>query len=183
MTSLSAEPVTMTLEAFLQFSEQHEDGNHYELDEGELITLSPTGYPHARRIMVIGSYLFRRLDQNVYDVIGGEAGIILALDPKPTVRGMDIAVLRRPEQRPQGMVREAPLLIVEVVSPSNTSVDLERKRKQYQDFGVPEIWFVYEETQSIYVYRQETHKIFRCEPPDTFESSLGFTIETKELFL
>jgi len=183
MTRLLAEPVTMTLEAFLQFSGQQDDGNHYELDEGELITLSPTGYPHARRIMIIGAYLSQRLDRSVYDVIGGEAGIIMALDPKPTVRGMDIAVLHRPEQRPEGMLRQPPLLIVEVISPSNTSVYMERKRRQYQTFGTQEVWFVYEEAQSIHIYRQGKPEFLVCEPPAVFESSLGLTIETKELFV
>lgn len=183
MTSLLTEPVTMTLEAFLQFCDREDDGNLYELDEGALVTLCPTGYPHGRRVIIIGAYLFQHLDRNVYDVIGGEAGIIMALDPEATVRGMDIAVLHRPEHRPKGMLREAPLLIVEVISPSNTSVDLERKRKQYQDFGVAEIWFVYEETQSVHIYRRGTSEVFLCEFPGTFDSSLGLTVETKELFL
>lgn len=182
MTSLFAEPVTMSLQAFLEFSENQDDGNQYELDEGELITLSPTGYPHGRRIMVIGAYLSSLLDRKVYDVIGGEAGIIMAIDPKPTVRGMDIAVLHRPKKQPKGMLREPPLLIVEVVSPGNTSVDLERKRKQYRDFGVEEVWFVYEETQSIHVYRRAKPEFFICENPSAFQSILGLTIETKDLF-
>ncbi len=183
MTSLLTEPVTMTLEAFLQFSEQQDDGNHYELDEGELITLSPVGYLHGRRVIEINADLRQRLDRNVYDVIGGEAGIIMALDPKATVRGMDVAVLYRPEKRPQGMLREAPLLIVEVISPSNTSIYMERKRRQYQAFGVAEVWFVYEETQSIHIYRRDKPEFLICEPPGVFEASIGLHIESKELFL
>lgn len=182
MSTLLAEPVTMSLQAFLEFSEGQDDGNRYELDEGELITLSPTGYPHGRRIGKIYSCLDRVLDNNVFDIVVGEVGIVMAIDPKPTVRGMDIAVLHRPKKQPKGMLREPPLLIVEVVSPGNTSVDLERKRKQYRDFGVEEVWFVYEETQSIHVYRRAKPEFFICENPSAFQSILGLTIETKDLF-
>ncbi len=188
MTNLLAEPVvtTMTLQEFLDFDEQHEnedDSHSYELDEGELITLSRTGYAHGRRVMMIGAYLLGCLDQTRYDVIGGEAGIIMEFDPKPTVREMDIAVLHRPEEPPKGILRHAPLLIVEVISPSNTAIDMERKRKQYHQFGVGEVWFIYEETQSVHVSRHEPQEFFICENPGVFTSSIGLTIETKDLFV
>ncbi len=183
MTELVQERVTMTLEEFLQLPEQDEQGNHFELDEGELIILSPVGRPHGRRVVKISSYLDRILNDKVYDVIAGEVGILMALDPKPTVRGMDVAVLYLEEKPKAGMVRSAPLLIVEVISPGNNPIDLERKRKQYQAFGVKEIWFVYDETKSIYSYRTGQTGVSIHEWPAQFPSSLdNLTIDTRELF-
>ncbi len=183
MTSLLVESTPMTLEEFLKFSEGEDNGSHYELDEGELITLPATGYKHGRRVSEINIYLGQHLDRAQYDIVVGETGLIMALDPKPTVRGMDIAVLHKPAEQPQGMLRSAPLLIVEVVSPGNNPLELDKKRKQYQDFGVAELWFVYEDNQTVYVYRKDKPEFFICEAPGIFvSSSLGLTIETKGLF-
>lgn len=177
------ERIMMTLDEFLALPEQDENGNHFELDEGELITLSPTGAPHARRVTKISSYLDRLLDSATYEVLTGEAGILMALEPKPVVRGMDVTVLYAKDMPAKGMLRKAPLLVVEVVSPGNDPIDLERKRKQYQDFGTEEIWFVYEETKSIYVYGGSGTPVELYECPGEFQSrALGVKIATGELF-
>lgn len=183
MTGLLEERRMMTLEEFLALPEQDENGNHFELDEGELITLSPVGAPHARRVVKISSYLDRRLDTEVYDVLAGQAGIIMAVSPKAIVRGIDIAVLHKKNTPGRGMLRTAPLLAVEVISPGNDPIDMERKRRQYQQFGVAEIWFVYEETKTIHVCRgtDSTIKVYAW--PDEFHCrSLDMKIDTRELF-
>lgn len=183
MTGLLEERKTMTLEEFLALPELDENGNHFELDEGELITLSPVGRTHGRRVTKISSYLDRALDEAIYEVVCGEVGILMALDPKATVRGMDVAVLRKTEHPEKGMVRSAPFLIVEVISPSNNPVDLEKKRKQYQEFGVEEVWFVYEDFKCLYVYRRQQGTVAIHECPAQFESSLdGLMVDTRELF-
>lgn len=183
MTGLLEERRTMTLEEFLALPEEDEQGNHFELDEGELVTLSPTGAPHARRVVKICSYLDRCLDPEIYDVLAGEAGIIMAVAPKPIVRGIDIAVLWKKDTPARGMLRTAPLLAVEVISPGNDPIDIERKRRQYQQFDVAEVWFVYEETKTIHVSRGTDTTIDIYTPPDKFDCRpLNTTINTGELF-
>ncbi len=183
MTSALGERTTLTLEEFLQLPEQDENGNHFELDEGELITLSPVGRSHGRRVVKISSYLDRLLEGTEWEVVAGEVGILMTLDQKPTVRGMDIAVLEKIAGSSKGVVRSAPLLIVEVVLPSNDPIDLDRKHKQYQEFGVEEVWFVYDDTKSVYVYRAQCSGVSLFEWPGQFPSSLNnLTIDTRELF-
>ena len=183
MTGLLEERRTMTLEEFLALPEQDEQGNHFELDEGELIILSPVGAPHARRVTAISAYLFQLLDAATYDVLTGEAGILLAYNPRPIVRGMDIAVLYKQDTPERGMVRTPPLLIVEVISPGNSPIDLERKRRQYLEFGTQEVWFVYEETKTIHVCRGTEPTIEVYAAPETFRCRpLNTTMETAELF-
>jgi len=48
MAAAFPERTPMALEEFLALPEQDENGNRFELDEGELTTLSPMGAPHAR---------------------------------------------------------------------------------------------------------------------------------------
>lgn len=183
----STERITMTLEEFLALPEQDESGNHFELDEGELITLSPTGAPHARRVAEISWYLRGHLDREAFDVLAGEAGILMAYNPSPIVRGMDIAVLYKQNTPERGMVRTPPLLIVEVISPGNNPVDLERKRRQYQRFGVEEIWFLYEDTKTVYVYSSKStvniYEYSLTDSPQSFQShALSTKINLEELF-
>lgn len=183
MTSLLEERISMTLEEFLALPERDEHGNHFELDEGELVIVSPVGRPHGRRVARISHYLIDLLGEDCYEVVAGETGILMAIDPKPIIRGMDIAVLRLSGESESGMVRVAPLLIVEVISPSNDPVDLEKKRRQYQKFGVSETWFVYEDTKTIHVCRGTDSTIDVYAWPNEFYCrSLELTIDTRELF-
>lgn len=178
---------TLTLEEFLALPEQ-EDGTHYELDEGELVRLSPTGKPHSRRIDKIYRYLMNHLPEEEWDILPGELGFIMAGDPKPTVRGADLAVMPHQDEVPEGMSREPAHLIVEVVSPSNTPDDIERKRIQYLNFGVQEVWVVYEKARTIHVYvnpsaalRLKRNEMFVATGDSVFESTLGFPVVAREL--
>jgi Uma2 family endonuclease len=184
MTALTipAERTTLTLDEFLALPEHDENGNFFELSEGKLLKVSPTGYPHARRMAVIADVLFHVLDRTKYDIIGGEAGIIMAGDPKATVRGMDLAVVPKENAVAQGMLRTAPVLIVEVLSPSNETEDMEQKRKQYLDFGVPEVWFVYERTKTIHVYGPLSQARIVTYPEKLESAALNLTFAAEDLF-
>lgn len=183
MTGVLEERTTMNLAEFLALPEQDEHGNHFELDEGDLVILSPTGYPYGRRVVKISSYLDHRVDSTKLEVVAGEVAILMALDPKATVRGMDVAVVRKEDSPAKGMLRKPPLLIVEVISESNSPVDLERKRKQYREFGTEETWFVYEETQTIHVCSGTDPTIKVYAPPQEFYCrSLELAIDTREIF-
>jgi Uma2 family endonuclease len=179
---------TLTLEEFLALPEQEEDGTHYELDEGELIRLSPTGQPHSRRVDKIYRYLVKHLSEEQWDLMPGELGFIMASGPKPTVRGADLAIMPHREEVPEGMSRQPAHLIVEVVSPRNTPDDIERKRIQYLNFGVQEVWVVYEKARTMHVYlnpevarRLKRNEMFVATKDTRFESSLGFPVVVAEL--
>lgn len=182
MSMLSETPVLMTLDEFVAFAAVADDGQQYELDEGVLVTMSPTGYEHGRRITKIASYLDRAVDPERLIVVSGEVGLVMAAGARAIVRGMDIAVLEAMPDTPKGMLRRPPLLIVEVISPGNDPIDLERKRRQYQQFGVNEVWFVYNETRSLYCYRPEVPQALLYEVPQRFQSVIGVEVDTSELF-
>lgn len=156
----------------------------YELDEGELIPVSPTGGKHSRRLDRILRFLYRQLAEERHDILTGEPGFILSRDPKPSVRGADIAVMshREEEEIPEGMFVDPPLLIVEVVSAGNNPEDIEKKRLQYVTFGVQEIWIVYQETRTVYVQIPADDKYFILQGQSVFLSSLGFNVPVEELF-
>lgn len=184
-----ATKTTISLDEFLRLPDFEEDGTHYELDEGELITLSRSGGRHAKRTGRIYRYLIRYLPDEQYDILPGEVGFIMGYDPRLKVRGADLAVMHRREEYPEGMLKEPALLVVEVVSPSNTPDDIERKRIQYLEFGVQEVWVVYEKAKTIHVFlnpgtagHNKQPESFVANIQSGFTSTLGFPVVTKELF-
>jgi Uma2 family endonuclease len=61
---------------------------------------------------------------------------------------------RVPKRLPKKQFEGAPDLIVEVLSPSNRSEDLEEKRPAYREAGVKEIWLVDPEKERVLVDRR-----------------------------
>jgi Uma2 family endonuclease len=64
-----------------------------------------------------------------------------------------IAQSRIPEELPSGYVPFAPDLAVEVLSPSNTDVEMTRKIELYLCYGTRLVWIVDPELKTIQVYR------------------------------
>ena len=178
-----AAKTTISLEEFLKLPDSEDDGTHYELDDGELITLSPGGTKNSRLIAYITAYLCRILDPTRYDVVTGEPGVVLSNEPKKaTVRGADVAVLpSRPlEDSPEGFTREPFVVAVEVISKSNDPIDIERKKNQYLAGGVQEVWLVYPKANTVHVYRGSTAQVYST--GEKFESVLGVTIDSGRFF-
>jgi Uma2 family endonuclease len=174
-----AAKTTISLEEFLKLPEAEDDGTHYELDEGELITLSPGGTNHSILIASITMYLGQILDRSKYVVLSGEAGVILSDEPgKATVRGADVAVLPRRPKYPEGFTREPFVVAIEIISKSNDPIDIERKKNQYLGGGVQEVWLVYPRAGTIQVSRGSTAQVYST--GEKFESVLGVTIDTSK---
>jgi Uma2 family endonuclease len=176
---------TLTLDQFLALPER-EDGTNYELSHGQLITLPPAGYKHGAIIARITRLLGNTLPEEEYIVVSGDAGFLL--DPNPeaaTVRGADVAVNRRDdvgENLPTGWFAGAPMLAVEVISPSNTAKDMQLKVKEYLEAGALEVWLVYPDTRTIYVYSAGRRDPQVFEESETFNSVAGKSFRVDDLF-
>jgi len=144
----------MSWEAFEQLPDG--DGYHRELIEGELQVLPPPKSRHTR----VAHYLYRlmlaiegRADVHVYM----EAGYKLSTDPPSWVQP-DISVLRnapRRETKGEDHFLGAPELAVEVVSPSETASDLNRKVELMLGHGALAVWVVYTEQSAVRVFRTD----------------------------
>lgn len=142
----------LTLDQFRALVDEDDD-KRYELSEGELIELPPPGVQHGAILAMIGAILINALDRKKFVVLGGDTGFLL--DPTPeraTVRGADVAVLRRTGLLSTSWHEGGPLLAVEVISPSNTASDMRLKVEQYLTAGCAETWLVYPKTGTIAVY-------------------------------
>src|SRR2546430_12215027 len=112
----------------------------YELDQGELIYVSPNDLRHNR----VRDRLYIPLREFVTRQGLGEATAETLFEFGPgTVRAPDISFMAAAQIRdvdPKGVLRLVPQLVVEVVSPGNTSDEMTRKIQLYKNAGVKAIW-------------------------------------------
>ena len=90
------------------------------------------------------------------EVLCGEAGVRLSRDPETTV-GIDVGyvspevVARQSDETT--IIDGVPLLIVEILSPSDTTVEIEEKTNLYLAAGVALIWIVNPYRRTVTVIR------------------------------
>jgi Uma2 family endonuclease len=130
------------------------DGYEYELVRGELRRMPTPGWEHGRYCARIARPLFAYEDEmGLVTVVTNDTGFWLERDPD-TVRGPDIAVVlnaRLPSSFHGTHQAVPPTLAVEVTSPSDRLADIEEKIADYLRAGVSLIWYVFPETQTIWV--------------------------------
>src|SRR5438270_13850709 len=108
-----------------------DDGNRYELVQGELRKMSPPGADHggvaAAIIISLGSYVKERRLGKVYS----EIGFRIARKPD-TVRAPDAAFVRRERVvKTERFFEGPPDIAFEVVSPNDTYTEVEEKTQEW----------------------------------------------------
>jgi Uma2 family endonuclease len=112
------------------------------------------GYYESRLAVILGYYLEEYLTTNGLGIVLGEAGMVRV---EGQVREPDVAFYSWSHfpnrQLPRCAVLGVPPdLAVEVLSPSNTEGEMERKRRDCFTAGTQLFWQVYPETKSVRVY-------------------------------
>lgn len=163
-----------------------DDGWRYELVDGELRRMSPAGREHGRVAMNLGSRLALYVrERSLGMVFAAETGFLLRRNPD-TVRAPDVAYVSAERQSPgEGFFPGAPDLAVEVVSPSDSFVEVEEKVVEWLDTGTQAVLVINPRKRAVSVYRG-TDNIRRLGEADTLDLSFvvaGFSITVRELFL
>ncbi len=124
-----------------------DDGNKYELINGELLVTPPPTDDHETII----SRLSRILDTYV-----AQHGLGLVYRPRAVVRtrGSEVEpdlMVRQPQGHRKAKWEDAPMpsLVVEVLSPYTRRRDQEQKRDHYMNVGVPEYWIIDPDGQTV----------------------------------
>jgi Uma2 family endonuclease len=152
-----------------------DDGRRYELIDGELLVSPAPSLPHQEVIF--------RLHQLLDDVCPAELHVVsspfaVQLDQVNEVQP-DVLVARFTELTEKNLPT-APVLAVEVLSPSGRLTDLDLKRKLYQRIGVPSYWIIDPKVPSLLVLQlgadgkyREVAKAVGDEP---FEATRPFAV-------
>lgn len=126
-----------------------------ELVDGVLVE-KPMGFYESRLAAVLIAVLESFARQEKLGIVVG-ADATTRLEPG-LVRLPDVAFVSR-GRLPQGTVPREPIpdlapdLAVEVISPSNTRREMDRKLHEYFAAGVRLVWYVYPQTRTVCVYR------------------------------
>lgn len=132
----------------------------FELVEGEIVRTSPTSGDHGRIEVNLAAALkaFVR-GRGLGRVVAGDVGIYTGRNPD-TIRAADVAYVSEARwaarPRTRGFLDVAPELVVEVLSPDDRVVDLQRKMTEYFAAGVTLVWVVNPEARTVHVHRSLT---------------------------
>lgn len=164
-----------------EFDRLEEEECRYELDEGELITLTRPSTDHGRierRLLIaLQNYLDNRgsgeaFGSNILFVLGAS-----------TKRAPDVSVMLREV----GSVKEipgAPDIAVEILSPSNSKPDMKRKLDQFFATGCQLVWIIDPASQTVEVWESPLRPARTLTAADSLETPLlpGFTCPIGKLF-
>ena len=154
---VSAVPAAvMTLDEFVEWSSRPENADRlFELDRGRVVEVPPPKSLHgticAWVAYLLWSYVIRRGRGRV---VGNDAGLIVERDPD-TLRGVDAMLFDEstPVDLIHGYDTARPVLVVEVRPPSDRPNRMHRRVGQYLSRGVPIVWVVDPEDQTVAVHR------------------------------
>ena len=174
----------LTADEFYEFC-CHNDGR-YELVDGKVVELSPANDEHSGISINIGTAFNNYSRQRGFGQAGVEAGYILLSGPD-TVRGPDVSfrlVPRSTRRQSVGFLAGAPDIAVEVVSPSNTAAEMERKVAEYLAAGSQRVWVAYPASRTVIVHRADGTIInYTGDDVITDEELLpGFSLPLSEIF-
>lgn len=176
-----------TILSLEEFEQLEDDGMPRELDEGELITMSPTKRKHGRIQNAVSFVLNQFLERSpIGEVYVSETGFLLSRGPA-TLRAPDVAFVRAErsdQESPEGYLEGAPDLAVEVVSPSETARHITRKVVQYLRHGGHTVWVVYPEAEEVHVFEASGgHRVLQAEQLlEAPELLPGFSVPVRRLF-
>lgn len=133
-----------------------DDGNRYEVIEGELYVSTAPGIPHQTVLgnlyIALGNYLkihrLGRVFLGIGIVFDDFNGVIPDL--------LFVSTERLNRIRSGDRLKAAPEIVIEILSPGSSNMDRDRvvKRRLYSIRGVSEYWIVDPETHTIEVSRK-----------------------------
>lgn len=129
-----------------------DDGNRYEVIDGELLVTPAAGPLHQRASFRLQMLLDAYVEGQGLGVMIDDVDLLFQTGQflRPDI--LVVPTTSRPGITKRG-IEMAPLLVVEILSPTSSSIDLVRKPARYGDFGIPEYWVLDPEERCAWVWR------------------------------
>jgi len=159
----------------------------YELIDGRLPEMAPTGDAHGEIELAIGSFLRQFVrEHNLGRVSVGEVGLYLRRNPD-AVRAADALFIshERHAKRGAGSYLDVPPeLVVEVLSPNDAWSDVMQKLRDYLGFGVNLVWIIDPGSKTVHAYRSisDVQVFEEHDRLDAGEVLPGFSVPVAEIF-
>jgi Uma2 family endonuclease len=178
------EETPLTLEQYLSLP--HDDRWRDELVRGLLVREPRPGGEHGWVQARLTGGLLRHVEEHGAGLVLTDSGYVLA-DVPPTVRGPDISYIsaaRAPARPPRELLRIAPDIAVEILSPSNRPAEIRAKVEDYLGAGVRLVWVIDPLTRGATEYRpgRKARALAVKEELDGGDVLPGFRLRLSELF-
>ncbi len=137
-----------------------DDGKIYELHSGVLIEVAGSAKRQTQLaawlIILLGNFI---LEKGLGGALSGPDGtyVLSQFD----TRIPDVAYVRDSQEGDPGFYKGAPDLAVEVVSPSNSPLDMQQRAGEYLRAGCRLVWIVDPQNKAIDVYRPDGSRLVR----------------------
>ncbi len=146
----SLQHTLVTWADYLRLPERPETGKRYELHDGEVVIVPP---PRPIHIKV------QKRIETLLEALAGDRGVVTMEYPYRPVINLqfwfaDVAYVLQADwdsMPPDDYRVSAPVLIVEVLSPSNTAAKINRQRIIAMSAGTQEFWVVDADRQTVQV--------------------------------
>jgi Uma2 family endonuclease len=152
-----------------------DDGRRYELIDGELLVSPAPGLRHQ----TVGLRLYRLLDDACPDDLYVVAAPFAVQTDVSNEVQPDVLVARFDELTDKNLPT-APVLAVEVLSPSGRLIDLNLKRAAYQRMGTPSYWVLDPDVPDLLVLELDAdgryEQVARVAGNEVFEAHLPFKV-------
>ncbi len=146
---------------------------------------------HGRIMTRVAKFLDNWLDNQPEprgSVLCGEAGCRLRRNPDTTV-GIDVvyigAALAASDPQDTTLIDSVPVLVVEVLSPSDVQEQIDDKIDSYLQAGVPLVWVIDPHDRTVLIYRPEQEpELVNVRQELSAEPHLpGFRVPVAQLFV
>ncbi|MCL2762142.1 MAG: Uma2 family endonuclease [Treponema sp.] len=146
------------------------EGERYELMYGEAYAMSAPNTYHQLILMELAKQIANYLTGKTCKVFPAPFDVRLFYaedESDDTVVQPDITIICDSKKRGPEGGRGAPDFVAEILSPSNTASEMERKFQLYREAGVREYWVLNPEYKTLSVYNFKDNVIF----PKTYRST------------
>jgi Uma2 family endonuclease len=167
-----------------EFLSLPEDGYKYELVEGEARIVAPVFLEHDGLVAHVIA-LLTPSTRGRGTLYASSAGFRMR---SGNIRCPDVSFMRKERlpggRSPRSFGEGAPDLVVEVISPSEERVEVQRKLKEYFQSGAEQVWQMFPETQRLLVFTSPTEFVSLEADDELVGGDLlpGFTCRVGELF-
>jgi Uma2 family endonuclease len=166
-----------------------DDGNRYEVIEGELFVTRAPNYDHQAVITNLAILIGAYLKQNPIGSVVVGPGVIFSKFSGVIPDLIFLTHKTRKKVLSGGKLKGAPELAIEIVSPGAASNRRDRvaKRNLFGKYGVQEYWIVDYKTRTVEVYALEQkilQLVAKLNEPDVLTSTVlpGFTCKVAAIF-
>ncbi|MDR0494432.1 MAG: Uma2 family endonuclease [Treponema sp.] len=164
-------------------------GERFELIDGGAYAMSAPNTEHQHISMILSAKLFNFFEGKTCQPFATPFDVRLFYeedDSDDTVVQPDLVVVCDPEKLGEEGCQGAPDLVVDILSPSNTAIEMHRKLNLYLDAEVREYWVIDPEERLVEIYdlEDERYKTRILRIDDTLQSTVfpDFAIPMKTIF-